>query len=95
MVAQISEESTSTVAPRNFAIGQGSGARKPRIDLVRVLIFWSSALAAAALLAGVAYWGCQILQPRPLFAETSFNVEDNEPSDAVSLAAVPPATGVR
>jgi hypothetical protein len=81
-------------APLNPAIGQVSRPRKPRIDRVRILIFWSSALAAAAVLAGVAYWGCRHLQPRPLFAQTGVNAENSEPSEAVSSAAAQPATGL-
>ena len=48
-----------------------------RIDWVRMLFFWSSAVVAAAMLAGAAYWTYRHLQPEPLFAPTSVNASEN------------------
>jgi hypothetical protein len=93
MVAQNSEELTSTPAPSNFATGQVSRARKPRIDRVRALVFWSSALAAAALLAGAAYWSYRHLQPEPLFTQPrslSLGRQSDDLAKAVSAKSSQP-----
>ena len=83
MVAHDSEEPTSTVASRDLAIGDVARARKPMIARVRTLIFWGSVLAAAAVLAGVAYWSYRLLQPRPLFAQTASTLKTgNHPTPA-------------